>query len=88
MARAVAQFTFAVLLALLSMHGIVPSPCVAAPSVIVSSVAAKRNVAGEIRPAFRVRRVQALASYVSRNRPEPDGAALFQRPPPAFTSFS
>ncbi len=89
MARAVVQFTFAALLALLSMHGVVSSPQVIRPSIVVFSAAVKRQVSRETRPAVRVRRVPLIASsYVSRSRPEPDGTALFQRPPPVFLFFS
>src|SRR3954452_6716388 len=89
MARAVVQYTFTALLALLSIHGVVPSAQVITPTVIIFRAEAGQQISRGIRPLHRCQRVQPLAPfYVSRIRPEPDTAALFQRPPPKFPLFS
>jgi len=89
MARAVVQSVFAALLALISVRGIEPSHRVVTPSVIVFRAAEKQQISCEICTAFHARRIQPLAPfYLSRSRPEPDETVLFQRPPPAFPSFS
>lgn len=83
MARAVVQSVFTVLLALLSMQGVVPSTHFRTPSVIVFRAKAKQQTSLKIRPSCRPQRVRPLpVAYVSRTRPEPNITALSQRPPP------
>jgi hypothetical protein len=84
MARVVAQYVFAALLALVSMHGVAPSARSVAPAVIVFCTRAERQVCRTVRLVFPHQRTELSApDYVSAIAPEPDAPALFQRPPPA-----
>jgi hypothetical protein len=87
MARAVAKYVFAALLALLSAQAVVPSVRVVTGIEITWRTEAHQQAP---RQARRIRAdVQAALpapAYVSRTRPEPDAAILFQRPPP-FSSL-
>ncbi len=85
MARAVMKYAFAALLALLSTQAVMPSArAVAAIEMACGSETEKQTP----REARRIRADapgrQDAPVYVSRTRPEPDTAALFQRPPPLF----
>jgi hypothetical protein len=90
MARAVAQYAFAALLALLSTQALVPSLRAAPGIEIVCSSEAEQRVPREVR-RIRAACVQVrppAPPYVSRTRPEPDAVVLFQRPPPTPSLFS
>jgi hypothetical protein len=89
MARAVAKYAFAALLALLSTQAAVPSIRVVTAIEVVCRTEAEQQIPRE------ARRVRADAqapppapAYVSRIRPEPDAAVLFQRPPPSTSLVS
>jgi hypothetical protein len=89
MARAVTKCVFAALLALLSTQAVTSSMRVAAAIEIVCGSRAVQEVPRKgrrIRTDAQVR--QAAPTYVSRTKPEPDTAALFQRPPPQISFFS
>jgi hypothetical protein len=89
MARLALQYAFAALLALLSSRAVVPSVRVAATIEIVCRSEAEQQIALQTRciPADTPLPQPAL-TYVSRIRPEPDAAVLFQRPPPQTSLFS
>jgi hypothetical protein len=89
MARAAAKYVLAALLALLSTQAGVPSVRVVTAIAIVCSTEAEQQTPREARRArvgIPVR--QPAATYLSRIRPEPDAAILFQRPPPTPFLFS
>jgi len=89
MARAVAKYVFAALLALLSTQAAVPSLRVVGAAEIVWCAKAEQQVPREarrIRPQIPVGR--PAPAYTSRTKPEPAGAGLFQRPPPTLFLFS
>jgi hypothetical protein len=84
---------FAALLAVLSAQAVVPSVRVVAAIEIVCGANLEHRTEKQtprearlIRADSRVRR--NAPAYVSRIRPEPDTAALFQRPPPSTSFFS
>jgi hypothetical protein len=88
MARLALQYVFAALLALLFTQAVVPSVRVATTIEIVC-----RSEVEQI--ALETRRIpadmplpQPVLTYVSRIRPEPYAAILFQRPPPQSSLFS
>ena len=85
MARAAMKYVFAAMLAFLSTQAVVPCPRILAAIEIVCRTGAEAEQRtprepGRI-PAVR-HRPPAAPAYASRTRPEPDAAALFQRPPP------
>jgi hypothetical protein len=89
MARAVAKYVFAALLALLSTQAAAPSLRVVGAAEIVWCAQAEQQAPREdrgIRMALPA--TQPALLYVSRTRPEPDAAVLFQRPPPTPFLFS
>jgi len=88
-ARAVAQYVFAALLALLSAHAAVPSRHLESPEQIVWCAETEQHAA-EPASAIRVERREqpAIVEYTSRITAPPDAAALFQRPPPANSLFA
>jgi hypothetical protein len=89
MARAVAKYVFAALLALLSTQAVVPSVRVVTASEIAWCTEAEQQTPGEVRrfrADLQVR--QPAPIYLSRTRPEPAAAILFQRPPPLPSLFS
>jgi hypothetical protein len=93
MARAVLKYAFVALLALLSAQAAVPFVRVVASIQILCSKGTEH--ADEKQTPQEARRIQANArvlqsapAFVSRTRPEPDTAALFQRPPPLSFLFS
>ena len=89
MARAVAQYVFAALLALLSTPVGVPSVRVVSAIEIVWCAEAEHQTPAEavrIKPDRPVTRFQP--AYASRTLPAPDVSALFQRPPPPASSCS
>jgi hypothetical protein len=89
MARAVMKYAFAALLALLSTQALLPSFRVAAAIEIVCSKEAEKRTPRETRSIQADAKVrQDAPAYVSRTRPAPDTAALFQRPPPLSSLFS
>jgi hypothetical protein len=89
MARAVGKYAFAALLALLSTQAVVPSVRVVPATEIVGRSKAEQQIPREARRIRADIQVRQLApAYVSRTRPEPDAAFLFQRPPPATSLFS
>ncbi len=76
-------YTFAALLALLSMHGVALPAGEAAPTVCVCRVATQEQLSPQtLVPHRGNRRPPLTAGYVSRVMPEPYAAVLFQRPPP------
>jgi len=83
------KYAFAALLALLSTQAVAP-PVRVAPAI--ESVWHRQTEQQVLREGRRTRTdlpVQLAApAYVSRTRPEPDTAALFQRPPPLLSLFS
>ena len=81
------KYAFAALLALLSTQAVVPSVRVAAAIEMVCGANLGHRAeeqtpreARRIRVDVQIR--QNATAYVSRTGPEPDTAALFQRPPP------
>jgi hypothetical protein len=89
MARLALQYVFAVLLALLSTQAVVPSVRVAATIERICRSEVEQQIPLETRriPADMPLPQPAL-TYVSRIRPEPYAAVLFQRPPPQTSLFS
>ncbi len=88
-ARAVLQYTFAALLALLSTQAVVPSARGTAAIEIVCWAEAEQQTPRKtqrISPEVQVR--QPAPAYASRTKPEPDAACLFQRPPPSLSLLS
>ncbi|MGE5644373.1 MAG: hypothetical protein ACM336_01145 [Acidobacteriota bacterium] len=84
------KYVFAALLAFFSAQAGVPSALVAPAAEIVWCTEAKKQAPREValvRPAATPV-PRPTPSYLSRTAPEPDSAVLFQRPPPAFSSFS
>ncbi|MGA3075865.1 MAG: hypothetical protein ABSG56_19530 [Bryobacteraceae bacterium] len=89
MARAAAKYVFAALLALLSTQAGVPSVRVVTAIEIVCRTEAEQQTPREApRPRAGRQVRQPAATYLSRTRPEPDAAILFQRPPPTPFLFS
>ena len=89
MARAIVQYIFVALLAVVSAHEVVPSTRVVTPAVIVCRAGEKQPIHSEIRTVQPDRRRQPLPPlYVSRTRSGPVATDLFQRPPPASPFFS
>jgi len=89
MARRVAQYVFAALLALLSAQTAVPSRHLASPAEIVWCAETEQQAAEQVRPIHIDLRVRLpIAEYVSRIGPEPDATVLFQLPPPANSLFA
>ena len=85
MARTVAKYVFAALLALLLPQTAGPCFKVAAGVEIANSTGARQQAPREARlaPCLELQASQPAApSYRSQTRPEPEIAALFQRPPP------
>lgn len=89
MARAVAQYVVAALLALLSTHAAVPSARLISAAEIVWCGESEGQSSHECAPLKRQeRRVNHQPSaYESRILPAPDSAVLFQRPPPVSSLF-
>src|ERR1039457_5692138 len=80
MARAVAKYVFAALLALLSTQAAVPSVRLVAGIEIVWCTEAEQQTPREARLIRAdIQAGQPVPTYVSRTRPEPDAAVLFQR---------
>jgi hypothetical protein len=87
MPRAVAQYVFAALLALLSVQTALPSRHVASPAQIAWCDEAEQRTVEQIRPTPGNQSIERpVLSYVSRINPQPNAPFLFQRPPP-FTSL-
>lgn len=88
MARAVLKYTFAAVLALLSVQAGVPFTHVVAGIEIVCCTEAEQQSPREA-PSVRPQtpNQQPVLPYASRTPPEPDGAVLFQRPPPSPSLF-
>ena len=89
MAQLALQYVFAALLALLFTQAVVPSVCVRTTIEIVCRSEEEQQIALETRriPAD-MPLPQPVLTYVSRIRPEPFAAILFQRPPPQTSLFS
>ena len=89
MARAVTKYAFAALLALLSTQAVVQSVRIVTAIEIVCSTEAEQQTPREARRIRAdIQAGQPAPTYVSRTRPEPDAAVLFQRPPPTLSLFS
>jgi len=95
MARAMANYVFAPLLAVLavlavlSVHGVVPSTRPVTPAVIVCPAGARQQAGREIGTArFNRPARPAPIPYASRIQSRPAIIGLFQRPPPASPLFS
>jgi hypothetical protein len=89
MARAVAKYVFAALLALLTAQTAVPSRHLASAAEIVWCAETEQQAAEQVRPILLHRRVRLpILTYASRISPQPDAPVLFQRPPPATALFS
>lgn len=89
MARAVAKYAFAALLALLSTQAVVPSVRVVTAIEIDCSTEAEQQTPREARRIRSdIQAGQPAPTYVSRAKPEPDAAVLFQRPPPTSSLLS
>jgi len=89
MARAVAKYVFAALLALLSTQAAVPSVRVVAAIEIVYCTEAEQQTPRDVQRIWAYLPVrQPEAMYVSPARPEPGATVLFQRPPPTPSLFS
>jgi len=88
MARAAAQYVFTALLALLSAQTALSSRHLVSPAEVVWCAETEQQAAEQVGPSHVERRArQPIAAYVSRISPQPDAAALFQRPPPATSLF-
>jgi hypothetical protein len=88
MARSVAQYVFAALLALLSAQAAMPSAHVVATGIAWCAESDQEKTSDEVQPIRAARRdPRPISSYRSRTKPEPEFAALFQRPPPAVFLF-
>jgi len=89
MARAVAKYVFAAMLALLSTQAAAPSVRVVAGVEIAWCTEAEQQAPREVRiiRAY-TRAAQPALAYVSPAGPKPATAVLFQRPPPALSLFS
>lgn len=89
MARAVAHYVVAALLALLSTQAAVPSVRLKpAGEIIWCSESERQTFIERVTRDGRERRVVRESPYESRILPPPDSAALFQRPPPVSFFFS
>jgi hypothetical protein len=89
MVRAVAQFVFAALLALLSAQTAVPPRHLVSQAEIVWCAETEQQAAEQVRPIPIDQRVRRpILTYVSRICPQPDAAFLFQRPPPSASVFA
>jgi hypothetical protein len=87
------KYAFAALLALLSTQAVAPSVRMAAGIEMVCSIhledrTEKQAPRDALRIPADVQVLQSARPYVSRTRPEPDTAVLFQRPPPRFFLFA
>ena len=89
MARAAAKYIFAALLALVSTQAVMPSVRVVAAAEIVWCAEAEQQTPREARHIrVNIQAGRPAPAYVSRARPEPAAAVLFQRPPPETSLFS
>ena len=89
MPRAAAKYLFAALLALLSTQAGVPSVRAVTAIEIVCRTQAEQRIPREVRRTqTHTEFSQPANTYLSRTRPEPDAAILFQRPPPISSLFS
>jgi hypothetical protein len=89
MARAAAKYAFAALLALLSTQAAVPSLRVVTAIEIVCRTEAEQQTPREARHVRADLQAPPPAPpYLSRTKPEPDAAVLFQRPPPSTSLIS
>lgn len=89
MARLALQYVFAALLALLFTQAVVPSVRVRTTIEIVCRSEEEQRIALETRRIPADKPIpQPVLTYVSRIRPEPYAAILFQRPPPQTSLFS
>ena len=88
MARAVLKYAFAALLALLTTQAVVPVARAAAAIEFVYTTEAEQQDLQGTRPGQQDPAPHIEPAYISRTRPEPDAADLFQRPPPAGSLFS
>ena len=89
MARAIMKYAFAALLALLSTQAVARSLRIAAAIEVVRCKETEQQTPRETQRIWAEVQVrQNAAAYVSRTKPEPDTAALFQRPPPFSFLFS
>jgi hypothetical protein len=89
MARAVAQYVFAALLALLTAQTAMPSRHLVSAAEIVWCAETEQQAAEQVRPIHPDRRVRLpILTYVSRIGSRPDAPVLFQRPPPATSLFA
>ena len=85
MARAILKYTFAALLALLSTQAVTPQTRVCAAIELVCSQQAEEHAPRKARASWVAPLVRQITrGYISRTRPEPAAAALFQRPPPSL----
>jgi hypothetical protein len=83
------KYAFAALLALLSTQAVVPSLRVAAAIEVVCCKEIEQQTPREAQRIGTEAQVpQNAPAYASRTKPEPDTAALFQRPPPLSFLFS
>jgi hypothetical protein len=88
MARAVAQYVFAALLALLSAQAAVPSRHLESPARIVWCAETEQQATEQVRRGRTGQAASpAVAEYTSHISAPPDAAVLFQRPPPAISLF-
>jgi hypothetical protein len=84
-ARAILKYTFAALLALLSTQAVTPHTRVCASIEVVCSKQAEEHAPRRAQSSGMAAPIrQNACCYVSRTRPEPAAAVLFQRPPPSF----
>ncbi len=87
------KYAFAALITLLSTQAVVPSVRVVAAIEMVCSINLEDVTEKQTsRDARRIRAdvevLQSARPYLSRTKPEPDTAVLFQRPPPRSSLFS
>ena len=89
MARAVAQYVFAALLALLTAQTAAPSRHLVSAAEIVWCAETEQQAADQVRPIrVDVNAYVRIAEYASHISPQPDAPVLFQRPPPITSLFA
>jgi len=91
MAQVILKYVFATMLAFLTTQAVVPSVRIA-PIEVVCGAASEQQIpeeVGRLRSYVKPQQsTQNAPTYESLTGPEPDFAALFQRPPPNSSLLS